>query len=479
MTERSEQLEEVEISKNRTEAGQRFSAKTRLPKSHQKYWLQPGKLRRRTYVDAAGVTHEIPAYQIRIQHAGDETWFNLQTNVEAAAAKKAAEIYTYLRANGRDAAIAKFKPQPDEASKVNLKIGEYLDLVDGTGLLTPRTFLNYRNCLRTIVSEVFGVRGGDERYDYRAGGNAKWSARIDGIRLERVTPEKVTRWKQRRVKRAGNSQVAIASARRTVNSYIRCARSLFQKDITKEFKAKVQLPAVLPFDGVALEPQGSMKYQSKIDASALVAAAKLELKENDPEAYKVFLLGLFAGMRKAEIDSAEWGMINWSEHALNLEPTEFLHLKTAESAAAIDLDPEVVSELRSLMPGGKSRFIVDATCTWQNGSKRFTHTRRPRNDSARPYYRCEKVFDRLLVWLRGKGVRSSKPLHELRKEIGSRIAKDRGIWAASAFLRHSDITTTSRHYADRGQARIASGLGGLLNTEIKALPDVGEKEAGK
>ncbi|MDA1278102.1 MAG: hypothetical protein O2960_29245, partial [Verrucomicrobia bacterium] len=82
------------------------------------------------------------------------------------------------------------------------------------------------------------------------------------------------------------------------------------------------------------------------------------------------------------------------------------------------------------------------------------------------YYRCEPIFDRLNEWLRSKGVTANKPLHELRKEIGALVATQHGIYAASRFLRHSDITTTARHYAEH-KARISVGLGKLLDTEIK------------
>ena len=61
---------------------------------------------------------------------------------------------------------------------------------------------------------------------------------------------------------------------------------------------------------------------------------------------------------------------------------------------------------------------------------------------------------------------ANKPLHEMRKEIGALVATEHGIYAASRFLRHSDITTTARHYADH-KARISVGLGKLLDTEIK------------
>jgi len=55
-----------------------------------------------------------------------------------------------------------------------------------------------------------------------------------------------------------------------------------------------------------------------------------------------------------------------------------------------------------------------------------------------------------------------------RKEVGALIATAHGIYAASQFLRHSDITTTARHYAQH-KARISVGLGKLLETEIKPV----------
>ena len=39
-----------------------------------------------------------------------------------------------------------------------------------TGQLRLRTFLNYQNCFRTI-SEAFGVKGDESKFDYRQGGN--------------------------------------------------------------------------------------------------------------------------------------------------------------------------------------------------------------------------------------------------------------------------------------------------------------------
>src|SRR5260370_41022711 len=121
------------------------------------------------------------------------------------------------------------------------------------------------------------------------------------------------------------------------------------------------------------------------------------------------------------------------------------------------------------MPASNRPLIIGSPVIWGKGEKKRPRIRPPRNDSARSYYRCEPVLDRLNEWLHSKGVKANKPLHELRKEIGALIATEHGIFAASRFLRHSDITTTARHYADH-KARISVGLGKLLDTTIKPVP---------
>lgn len=434
-------------------------AKRTLSRTHADYWKS--RLFRRTY-NQDGEQREVNDLYIRIQHGGRREFFALTTTNQDVAARKAAEIFTFLKANGWQATLTKFKPDGDGQAKLEVSVGDYLVTVDATRRLRSRTFLNYRNCFRTIVAEAFGIRAkkGENKFDYRAGGNAKWTQRIDEIRLERLTLDRVNRWKRERVASAGHAPTAIASARRTVNSYIRCARSLFAPALVRELK-NLKLPTPLPFAGVELEESGSQKYVSKINARALIVAARNDLRTADPEAYKAFLLGLFAGMRKAEIDSAEWRTVDFAANVIHLEETEWLHLKTRDAAAEIAVDPEVIAELRALLPGP-----MDKSVRWSQFI--LQSPRPPQPDSARPYYRCEETFDRLNAWLRGKGIRANKPLHELRKEVGAIIATEQGIYAASKFLRHSDITTTARHYADQ-KARINVGLGRFLDPSSKPV----------
>jgi hypothetical protein len=58
-------------------------------------------------------------------------------------------------------------------------------------------------------------------------------------------------------------------------------------------------------------------------------------------------------------------------------------------------------------------------------------------------------------------VETRNPIHTLRKEFGSLINQEFGIFAASAALRHSSIAITREHYVDRKE-RIALNLGDLV-----------------
>lgn len=461
-SDRTDSTAETGAGNSAKRAPQKPAVRNRLSKDHQDYWAS--RLRKRKYT-AGNEAIEIPEWQVRMFFDRREAWFNLGTTNRAAAAVKARNVWRHVQAHGLDSAIREFKrrSEHDDSPKAIPTLGEYLSAVEGAGELSPRTFLNYRNCLRTVVGEAFGVKPkkGASRFDYRTGGNQEWAKRIDAIRLSRLTGSRIEAWKRTRLKKAGNSPARLSSTKRTINSYLRCCRSLFSRELVSKLK-DVSTPAPIPFSDVSLiENPGSMRYVSKINPETLIVAAENELKARDPEAYKVFLLAVAGGMRKGEIDLLEWNMLDFERNLVLLHETEWLHLKTSDSAGEITLDPEVMAELRDVKKGSKSRFVISSEVVRKYGKRVRTTTRRPRADSARPYYRCAPVFDLLNQWLRGKGVTANKPLHELRKELGAQIATQHGIYAASRFLRHSDITTTARHYADQKE-RISVGFGAFL-----------------
>jgi integrase len=238
------------------------------------------------------------------------------------------------------------------------------------------------------------------------------------------------------------------SGKRTINSYLRCARSLFAKRI-QEALTEITWPDPIPFASVRFERGVKPpRYQSKIDPSAIIAAANKELRPEHPELYKIFLLALTAGLRKGEIDWLEWNAFDWSKGLIRLANTAFLQLKTEESQGEVPLDPEVMAVFRNYFSAAQGRFVVDA------GRRRLPKP-------SQKTYRCEKLFRRLNDWLRSQGISANKPLHELRKELGALVASNHGIYAAKEILRHANIGTTVAHYADQ-KNRVSVGLGSIL-----------------
>ena len=69
------------------------------------------------------------------------------------------------------------------------------------------------------------------------------------------------------------------------------------------------------------------------------------------------------------------------------------------------------------------------------------------------YFECTENFDDNLDTLLEMALTpyfdKKRPIHELRKEAGSLVAAEYGIFEASRFLRHSDIRITSQVYLDK------------------------------
>ncbi len=102
----------LQDSQNGTEMGQKVQpriASTRLPRTHQDYWLV--RLRKRTYTHQ-NATVEIPTWQVRIAYLNRREWFNLETNNRTVAAIKARDIYLSLVSKGWTDTLDKFKPAP-------------------------------------------------------------------------------------------------------------------------------------------------------------------------------------------------------------------------------------------------------------------------------------------------------------------------------------------------------------------------------
>jgi integrase len=383
-----------------------------------------------------------------VQHGGRRTKLSLDTPIKAAAAAKARDVYLSILANGWDETLRAYRPE--RANKSDVTLGEFLDELAAKADLKAKTREGYAVALRKIVADSFGIDGGKAKYDAHGGGRVAWLERVHAIKLRDLTPAVVQKWKRDFLGRAGKGDpLAERTAKISVNSIIRRAKSLFAPDALQHLECT--LPKPLPFEGIKFEPRQSMRYRSTIDPEVLTKKARAELAEEDPDAFLAFLLALGVGLRRIEIDRLEWDAFRWNENVVRIEPTEHFDVKTEHSIGDVPIDRELMAIFKGYHAQSASNFVLETDNL-------------PRPNATFENYRAQAVFERLAAWLRENGVSARKPIHELRKEFGSMVNRKHGLSAAKDLLRHADIAITASHYIDSPR-KATSGLGALLTTK--------------
>lgn len=397
---------------------------------------------------------EVADWCMKLAHAGRRETLNLRTPNQAAAAQKAADIYRQLVGEGWDAVLMQWKPKAVLSAKP-ATVGEFVAAVTAVSATRPMSLWEYAKCLRRIAADVSGLPRDDARkWDGRSGGAEKWRETVDALSLSILTPESVQAWRLARLREAGENPAVQRATKTTINSVVRKAKSLFAAKGLRYLDGSLVLPPN-PFAGVEFFERASMRYESKIDTPALVEAARTELG-SDPakvEAWKAFVLLMFAGLRKNEADKLRWESVDFTAGVLRIEDHEHFHAKGEASKGSIELDKEVVAMMRGWRARDVAGVYVLRSRVAPIANTKFYH------------YRAIRTFDALAAWLKAKGITAKKALHELRKEAGSMVADKHGIFAASRFLRHADIGITSAHYLDKKQ-RVTVGLGGLLSAPV-------------
>lgn len=405
-----------------------------IGKADARYWLQAGKL----FADS----RYGGSLSCKIQVMGRRESFPLRTPNKNAAAAKAAKIYGDVVVLGWEAALLKHKPETAKAASV-ATVGALIEAATRLSSARRESMTTYCQALRRIASGVLGLEDAGKRHPLQA---PQWRAKVDSIPLDKLTPAGVLAFKNVFLK-AAQAPEARNSAAVSFNALLRNSKALLSKKLRPFIEKEFTLPQPLWFEGVPREKEPSLRYHSRIDAGQILAAAHLELAVEQPEVFKALLLTLACGLRRSEADALLWRQFDFDTGTLSIADTEHKALKSADSAGVIGLDAELVAMLRGYGARAKGEFVLEAM-----------PRRRP---AAKRKYRADVHFEALLQWLRTKGVPGIRPIHTMRKEIGSIIASREGIFAASRFLRHSDIGITSRLYAD-SKKPVCAGLGELL-----------------
>ena len=412
-------------------------------KTTSSYW----KTRMTTLPTKNGSDDQTNTLYIRVQFAGTREYLPLGTLDKTVGAERAKELYLLVLGEKLEEAKTKYAVRKHLEKKDCITVGDYLEVVKERGDLWIRTFTTYVNCLKLILSEILNLEKTKKRFSYRDGGNDEWTQKILDVPLSDISRDKVQTWRSSRIKAAGDDPPKVLAATRTANSNIRNARSLFSDKIVEKIGI-MDLPDPRPFYKIKLTGNGSYKFTSENDSRDLLRKARSELKENKPEAYKVVVLAGVFGLRRGEIDTLERARFDLKRFRLTVSRTEFFRGKTDASEDSLDMEQEVADEIGELLKIGSSKFFVESP-------------REAKSPGALRTYRCQEVFDEVIEWLRGQGVRGNKPLHILRKEVGAEIASEKGIYAAKDYLRHSTIDTTATYYADQKNP-VTPGFGSVF-----------------
>lgn len=426
-------------------------------KTDQRYWLNRLKKRTRR---VKGVQVTDPNFSVQISFGERKERVKLATANKSDAATRAATFYRSLVAEGWDGAYAAHKfsrtgkrgQSKTTTGETNKTLGALFAAYDKVASPRASTLSTYKKALRKIYSEISGISGG-KRAPSAATGNRAWREQVDQLPLGTVTSDSLMEWKQAQLCRNDCTLDERRSLTITLNSLLRNARSIFAKKHRASLAKHVLLPDPIPFDNVHLEYSPTPRYRSRIDARAILNSADDELRVSQPTLYATLNLALRTGLRRKEIDTLMWKSLDLERKVIHVEANEYYDLKSTDSAGEVDISDEYVNFLKSFRKQHATEsFVIPAP-----------PKRRKKKGSAinsewsvtSQGYRCKTVFDNLITWLRSHGVESKRPIHELRKEIGSLIADEHGIYAASRFMRHADIRITAASYLDKKKRIVA------------------------
>lgn len=293
----------------------------------------------------------------------------------------------------------------------------FLDVVSGLPLSChPNTRLAYLNALYRVATTAAGSE--------------------DGV-LSRPLPEILSPGTVRAYLRHVQTLIDTASTqemanrhRRTANSTLNQVKALFAPHHLGHYRdANLPLPDLTPFltEIRALKFRDATKREWHPPDEHVIQrtlAAWRQSWPSDRNLYLAFWLELACGLRRGEVSQARWDWIQ--DHQLYGKA----HVKNGTGELR-------VTPIEPWWSEGLAR--LDEIPPEQRQSQEFILT-------GPPSERQRRVFERISRLLRAAGWCTTKTNHAVRALAGSFVARDRGLYAAKKFLRHSSVTITERHY---------------------------------
>lgn len=256
------------------------------------------------------------------------------------------------------------------------------------------------------------------------------------------------------------SQTAQGSVRRSANSVIAQAKSLFVPRALEFYHDnELELPNVQEFLLACKTRKFTKAIKTDYHAPAETVIQQT-LKDwqalDDRDLFLVIGHSLSFGLRKGEIIQAKW---NWHT--------------TRDTVPCLDSSGDFKNgsgflQVRALDPFYTIMLSTIEARKWRGEPDAFII---PGSDT----YRKESIYRTVSHWMRARGWETQKTVHEFRAYSGSQVAMRYGIYDCSSWLRHSSVKVTEQAYSRYVKLFRPSDVTNLPSkwAEVKTAPAVG------
>jgi integrase len=352
---------------------------------------------------------------------GKRVWHNTQTPNRKKAERRAKVYFDALRDGCVEAADMLANRRGGTIPTIAAVVNYYM--MEAT--CRRATAVENANCLLLILNELY---------------NGDVTKRKSSI----LTGKVISDWEKLRHSQVSGVK-AMHSAKRTIFSTVRKAKSVFTKRMQQRYLDAAMHIDVKSFLARSVENGPSVRYKAPKDKSLAPRTFKAseKLRREDPQAFICLLLAMQAGLRKSEIANAR---LSWLEdHVIHVQPDG-------------EYDTKNSHEREVPVNGDTYKTLIELL-----GEKMSSDYAKHSDEyilSGNKTERTDLVFRRLNKWLADLGwTHSDKRTHELRKWYGSQVSKLGGLHAAQHLLGHMDYSTTDRYYADPGANVVLKSTG--------------------
>ena len=388
-------------------------------------------------------------FYVRMQVGTERRKIRLKSTTAEEAGKESAKLYREISANGWPTKKARKKTvtstETIESEKREGSVGQWITAATLHAKVRENTAKKYAESLRTIVGDIIELSKSRKK---------ECRAKIDNFLLDDLTSDKIRAWILKRTDSTGRNISQVRRSNTTARTLIVNARSLFTSAIQESMGISIEKQRN-PFRSLKLPRKTVLSYTSKFDARLLLSKATDELSkdhngidtESRYEQWKILYLALVAGLRYREIDNLRVQDISPSIRKISIRSHGDYEPKTEASEADVTVSKGAAKILEQMLNKTKGKWVV------ADGKSKKAAA-----------YRTGAHHEKLLDWLRNyeeRGIKPladiHKPLHELRKEAGTLVNSQHGLYEAKDFLRHSDIATTAAYYVG-SKGEITTGL---------------------